>query len=176
MRAAISVPPVMHDPVEVAHRIFEAARGADKTVLCVLMARDDVIRALEPGAGLQACDEGPVERDRGDHLAASPSGADNGDLSRSRRLVALADAKAPGRLDGQPGVAPQHALECGAVARKKRPLEIKNSCAEVVTIVFGEDPKATEGGRRQLAGDSTVACGTSMEPAARASITIMIRR
>src|SRR5207247_7762502 len=67
--------------------------------------------------------EGPVERDRGDHLAASPSGADNGDLSRSRRLVALADAKAPGRLDGQPGVAPQHALECGAVARKKRPLE-----------------------------------------------------
>jgi acetyltransferase len=48
---ALYVPPVMHDPVEVAHRIFDAAAGSEKTVLCVLMARDDVIRAVKERGG-----------------------------------------------------------------------------------------------------------------------------
>jgi acetyltransferase len=48
---ALYVPPVMHDPVEVAHRIFDAAAGSEKTVLCVLMARDDVIRAVKDRGG-----------------------------------------------------------------------------------------------------------------------------
>ncbi len=48
---ALYVPPVMHDPVEVAHAIFEAARGTEKTVLCVLMAREDVIRAIKERGG-----------------------------------------------------------------------------------------------------------------------------
>jgi acetyltransferase len=48
---ALYVPPVMHDPVEVAHRIFGAAAGSEKTVLCVLMARDDVIRAVKERGG-----------------------------------------------------------------------------------------------------------------------------
>jgi acetyltransferase len=48
---ALYVPPVMHDPVEVAHKIFDAARGSEKTVLCVLMARDDVIRAVKEKGG-----------------------------------------------------------------------------------------------------------------------------
>lgn len=45
------VPPVMHDPVEVAHSIFGAAQGADKPVLCVLMARDEVLAAIQARGG-----------------------------------------------------------------------------------------------------------------------------
>jgi acetyl coenzyme A synthetase (ADP forming)-like protein len=48
---ALYVPPVMHDPVAVAHRIFEAAAGREKTVLCVLMAREDVIRDVKARGG-----------------------------------------------------------------------------------------------------------------------------
>lgn len=40
------VPPVMHDPVAVARSIFEAARGSTKPVLCVFMARDEVLQAV----------------------------------------------------------------------------------------------------------------------------------
>jgi acetyltransferase len=48
---ALYVPPVMHDPVAVAHQIFDAAKGSEKTVFCVLMARDDVIRAVKERGG-----------------------------------------------------------------------------------------------------------------------------
>jgi acetyl coenzyme A synthetase (ADP forming)-like protein len=48
---ALYVPPVMHDPVAVARRIFEAAEGSEKTVLCVLMTRDDVLRAVRDAGG-----------------------------------------------------------------------------------------------------------------------------
>jgi len=48
---ALYVPPVMHDPVAVAHEIFDAAQGSEKTVLSVLMARDDVIRAIKEKGG-----------------------------------------------------------------------------------------------------------------------------
>jgi acetyltransferase len=41
----------MHDPVEVAMAIFDAASGADKPVLCVLMARDDVTAAVKESGG-----------------------------------------------------------------------------------------------------------------------------
>ncbi len=44
---ALYVPPVMHDPVQVARAIFDAAAGSAKPVLCVLMARDDVLRAVK---------------------------------------------------------------------------------------------------------------------------------
>lgn len=40
------VPPVMHDPISVAGSIFEAARGSTKPVLCVFMARDEVLNAV----------------------------------------------------------------------------------------------------------------------------------
>jgi len=48
---ALYVPPVMHDPVAVAHEIFNAGQGSQKTVLCVLMAREDVIRAVKDKGG-----------------------------------------------------------------------------------------------------------------------------
>jgi acetyltransferase len=40
------VPPVMHDPVSVAQSIFEAAKDSTKPVLCVFMARDEVLNAV----------------------------------------------------------------------------------------------------------------------------------
>ncbi len=40
------VPPVMHNPVTVAQFIFEAAKGSRKPVLCVFMARDEVLNAV----------------------------------------------------------------------------------------------------------------------------------
>jgi hypothetical protein len=40
--------------------------------------------------------------------------------------------------------------------RKKRPLEIKNACHSVVTVVFGEDPKAETSGKRTIAGDTSI--------------------
>lgn len=41
-------------------------------------------------------------------------------------------------------------------AKPHRLLEIQNQCAEVVRVVFGEDPKAPESGQRQIAGDSLI--------------------
>jgi acetyltransferase len=40
------VPPVMHDPLEVARCIFRAAEGSPKPVLSVFMARDEVLRGV----------------------------------------------------------------------------------------------------------------------------------
>lgn len=48
------------------------------------------------------------------------------------------------------------ATEPPSVVKPHRLLEIQNQCAEVVRVVFGEDPKAPESGQRQIAGDSTI--------------------
>lgn len=45
------VPPVMHEPVSVARGIFEAAEGTKKPVLCVLMARGEVVSAVQSQGG-----------------------------------------------------------------------------------------------------------------------------
>lgn len=48
------------------------------------------------------------------------------------------------------------ATEPPSAAKPHRLLEIQNQCAEVVRVVFGEDPKALESGQRQIAGDSLI--------------------
>lgn len=40
--------------------------------------------------------------------------------------------------------------------KKRRPLEIHNACNAVVTIVFGEDPKADTSGKRSLASGTSI--------------------
>ncbi len=40
--------------------------------------------------------------------------------------------------------------------RQRKPFAIHSSCARIVTIVFGEDPKAPNAGRRTIAPDSTI--------------------
>jgi len=48
---ALYVPPIMHDPVEVAHAIFATAQGSEKPVVCVLMAHDQVFQAVKQRGG-----------------------------------------------------------------------------------------------------------------------------
>jgi hypothetical protein len=69
---------------------------------------------------------------------------------------ATASSAAPPPATGEPAVSAAPSAPAEAEPRKKRPLEIKNSCGEIVTVVFGEDPKSPEAGRRQIAGDSSV--------------------
>ena len=38
----------------------------------------------------------------------------------------------------------------------KKPLEVFNGCADVVTVVFGEDPKAQTASKRQIAQSATI--------------------
>ena len=38
----------------------------------------------------------------------------------------------------------------------KRPLEVFNGCAAVVTVVFGEDPKSPTASKRQIAQSATI--------------------
>lgn len=41
-------------------------------------------------------------------------------------------------------------------AKRRKPFEIHNTCSEVATIVFGEEPKNPEAGRRAVAPSSTI--------------------
>jgi hypothetical protein len=43
-----------------------------------------------------------------------------------------------------------------AKPRARKPFPIHSSCPEVVTIVFGEDPKAEGAGRRTIASNSSI--------------------
>jgi hypothetical protein len=40
--------------------------------------------------------------------------------------------------------------------RQRKPFPIHSQCTRVVTVVFGEDPKATGAGKRTIAPDSTI--------------------
>ncbi|MBX3190482.1 MAG: hypothetical protein KF819_26010 [Labilithrix sp.] len=53
-------------------------------------------------------------------------------------------------------VASSAAPEPQAPAKRRKPFEIHSSCAEVATLVFGEDPKNPEAGRRTIAPSSTL--------------------
>jgi len=41
-------------------------------------------------------------------------------------------------------------------ARRSRPLEVHSACSEVVTVVFAEDPKAADVGKRTVAPSSSI--------------------
>ena len=40
--------------------------------------------------------------------------------------------------------------------RQRKPFPIHSQCTRVVTVVFGEDPKAANSGKRTIAPDSTI--------------------
>jgi hypothetical protein len=46
--------------------------------------------------------------------------------------------------------------EPGKGIRPRRPFTIHSSCAEVVTVAFGEDPKAAGAGKRALASNAEI--------------------
>lgn len=43
-----------------------------------------------------------------------------------------------------------------AEPKKRRPYEIHSACTDVVTVAFGDDPKAPSAGKRTLAPDSSI--------------------
>ena len=53
---------------------------------------------------------------------------------------------------------PQGAGGAGAESRhrQRKPFPIHSACARVVTVIFGDDPKAPSAGRRTIAPDSTI--------------------
>lgn len=51
---------------------------------------------------------------------------------------------------------PEAAAGAEPAKRQRKPFPIHSSCSEVVTIVFGEDPKAPGAGKRTIAPNSTI--------------------
>lgn len=51
---------------------------------------------------------------------------------------------------------PEDRGESPAGPRKRKPFDIHSACAEVVTVVFAEDPKAVGAGRRTIAPSSSI--------------------
>jgi len=76
------------------------------------------------------------------HAAVDPmAGADGGAMP-----AATAD---PAAANGAAGSPEEH-------HRQRKPFPIHSSCSDVVTIVFGEDPKAQGAGRRTVAPNSAI--------------------
>ena len=78
------------------------------------------------------------------HAAVDPmagGGADGGAMP-----AATAD---PAAANGAAGSPEEH-------HRQRKPFPIHSSCSDVVTIVFGEDPKAQGAGRRTVAPNSSI--------------------
>ncbi|MDB4940601.1 MAG: hypothetical protein JWP97_135 [Labilithrix sp.] len=71
-------------------------------------------------------------------------------------------AAAPSRAPADAGVAaavapePDASGDSPAQARPRKPFPIHSSCPDVVTLAFGDDPKAPGAGRRTLAGNSEI--------------------
>src|SRR3954453_12424436 len=61
-------------------------------------------------------------------------------------------ASASGAAPGDPDVVGDNP----AKPRARKPFPIHSSCPDVVTIVFGEDPKAQGAGRRTVASNSSI--------------------
>lgn len=63
-----------------------------------------------------------------------------------------ASASAPASAAADPDVVGDNP----AKSRQRKPFPIHSSCPDVVTIVFGEDPKAQGAGRRTVASNSSI--------------------
>ena len=83
---------------------------------------------------------------------ASPSLSDPAhaaDLTPAGSSALPAATSDPDAANGASGSADEH-------HRQRKPFPIHSSCSEVVTIVFGEDPKAQGAGRRTVAPSSAI--------------------
>ncbi len=75
---------------------------------------------------------------------ATPSLSDPAHAADPAVPVASSDPAAASPADEKPA------------ARQRKPFPIHSSCAQIVTIVFGEDPKAPTAGRRTVAPSSFI--------------------
>jgi len=83
---------------------------------------------------------------------ASPSLSDPAhaaDLTPAGSSALPAATSDPEAANGASGSADEH-------HRQRKPFPIHSSCSDVVTIVFGEDPKAQGAGRRTVAPNSAI--------------------
>jgi len=83
---------------------------------------------------------------------ASPSLSDPAhaaDLTPAGSSALPAATSDPDAANGASGSADEH-------HRQRKPFPIHSSCSDVVTIVFGEDPKAQGAGRRTVAPSSAI--------------------
>lgn len=72
---------------------------------------------------------------------------------------AAVDPTAPAGSSALPAASadPEGASEGGEKHhRQRKPFPIHSQCTRVVTVVFGEDPKAASAGKRTIAPDSTI--------------------
>jgi len=88
--------------------------------------------------------------------SACGGGAKDANVAAASAASAPADpgaAAAPSAASSEPA-APASAEP--APPRKKRPLSIHSSCPKVATVVFGDDPKAPDAGKRTIAPNSSI--------------------
>jgi hypothetical protein len=86
-------------------------------------------------------------------LAACGNGAD----PATPPGVSTASAAAkPGPSSSASTPDPDVAGDNPAKPRSRKPFEIHSSCPSIVTVVFGDDPKAENAGRRTLAPNSAI--------------------
>lgn len=77
---------------------------------------------------------------------AVPSGASVPSSPSGAASSAASTGSAPASTDTDAGAEP---------VRRRKPFEVYNACTEVVTVVFGDDPKAANANKRTMAASSS---------------------
>jgi hypothetical protein len=77
-----------------------------------------------------------------------------GDKEPARSPVTPAASSGPSASG--PSVEPERAAEPAPEPRRRKPFEVYSACTEVVTVAFGEDPKASAAGKRTLAPSASI--------------------
>lgn len=86
-------------------------------------------------------------------LAACGNGADP---ATPAGVPTASSAPKPGPSSSASTPDPDVAGDNPAKPRSRKPLEIHSSCPSIVTVIFGDDPKAESAGRRTLAPNSAI--------------------
>ncbi|MCA9590424.1 MAG: hypothetical protein KC657_34210 [Myxococcales bacterium] len=79
--------------------------------------------------------------------------------AKAEPVAPASTSSAPPAASAEPPPAPSSAPAEAATEphrKKHRPYEITNHCADVVTIVFGDEPKTAPRGKRTIAANDTI--------------------
>jgi hypothetical protein len=79
-----------------------------------------------------------------------------GNRAETATPTATGDSSASTSSASTPAESGSAAPSAAESARKRRPFELYNSCTDVVTIAFGDDPKAPTAGRKTVAPSSAI--------------------
>jgi hypothetical protein len=67
-----------------------------------------------------------------------------------------ASAAPPAATEASPAATTGEAAEPAPEPKRRKPFEVYSACADVVTVVFAEDPKAANAGKRTIAPSSSI--------------------